>query len=63
MTQPITTIYLLNGLQTQVWEVYNLIIIGTIDMGNIKYTANGASARASILANNKAVTINDGGQI
>jgi len=38
-------------------------IIGTIDMGTIKYTANGASARASILANNKAVTINDGGQI
>ena len=38
-------------------------IIGTIDMGGIKYTANGASARASILANNKAVTINDGGQI
>ncbi len=38
-------------------------IIGTIDMGSIKYTANGASARASILANNKAQTINDGGQI
>ena len=38
-------------------------IIGTIDMGTIKYTANGASARASILANNKAQTINDGGQI
>ena len=38
-------------------------IIGTIDMGSIKYTANGASARASILANNKAQVINDGGQI
>ncbi len=38
-------------------------IIGTIDMGTIKYTSAGASARASILANNKAVTINDGGQI
>tara|TARA_R110002051_G_scaffold320686_2_gene406511 strand:- start:27 stop:332 length:306 start_codon:yes stop_codon:yes gene_type:complete len=38
-------------------------IIGFIDMGSIKYTANGAAARASILANNKAVTINDGGQI
>ena len=38
-------------------------IIGTIDMGTIKYTANGASARQSILDNNKAVTINDGGQI
>ena len=37
-------------------------IIGTIDVRH-KYTANGASARASILANNKAVTINDGGQI
>ena len=38
-------------------------VISTIDMGTIKYTSNGASARASILANNKAVTINDGGQI
>lgn len=38
-------------------------IIGTIDMGSIKYTANGAAARASILANNKAQTINDGGQV
>ncbi len=38
-------------------------VIGTIDMGSIKYTSAGASARASILANNKAVTINDGGQI
>lgn len=38
-------------------------VIGTIDMGTIKYTSAGASARASILANNKAVTINDGGQI
>tara|TARA_B110001450_G_scaffold26353_1_gene23182 strand:- start:530 stop:1714 length:1185 start_codon:yes stop_codon:yes gene_type:complete len=38
-------------------------IIGTIDMGTIKYTVNGASARASILANNKAQTIIDGGQI
>ena len=37
-------------------------IIGTIDVRH-KYTANGASARASILANNKAQTINDGGQI
>ena len=38
-------------------------IIGELDMGSIKYTANGAAARASILANNKAQTINDGGQI
>ena len=38
-------------------------VIGTIGMGTIKYTSAGASARASILANNKAVTINDGGQI
>lgn len=38
-------------------------IINEIGMGTIKYTSNGASARASILANNKAVTINDGGQI
>jgi hypothetical protein len=38
-------------------------VIGTIDMGTIKYTSNGASARASILSNNKALTINDGGQI
>ena len=38
-------------------------IINAIDMGTIKYTANGASARASILANNKAQIINDGGQI
>jgi hypothetical protein len=38
-------------------------VIGTIDMGTIKYTSAGASARASILSNNKAVTINDGGQI
>ena len=38
-------------------------VIGTIDMGSIKYTANGASARQSILDNNKAVTITDGGQI
>ena len=38
-------------------------IIDTIDMGTIKYTSAGASARASILANNKAVTINDGGQV
>ena len=38
-------------------------IIGTINMGSIKYTANGAAARQSILDNNKAVTITDGGQI
>ena len=38
-------------------------VIGTIDMGTIKYTSAGASARASILSNNKAVIINDGGQI
>mgnify|MGYP006100530321 CR=1 FL=1 len=38
-------------------------IIDSISMGTIKYTANGASARASILANNKAQVINDGGQI
>ena len=38
-------------------------IIGTIKMGTIKYTSNGAAARQSILDNNKAQTINDGGQI
>ena len=37
-------------------------ILDTISV-SIQYTANGASARASILANNKAQTINDGGQI
>ena len=36
-------------------------VLDTIDMGTIGYTSAGASARASILANNKAVTINDGG--
>ena len=39
------------------------VLTEAIDMGTIKYTANGAAARASILANNKAVTITDGGQI
>jgi len=38
-------------------------IISTIDMGTIKYTSTGASARQSILDNNKAQTINDGGQL
>ena len=38
-------------------------IIERIDMGSIKYTANGAAARQSILDNNKATQINDGGQI
>ena len=38
-------------------------IITTIDMGSIKYTSNGAAARQSILDNNKAQTITDGGQI
>ena len=37
------------------------VLTDPIDMGTIKYTANGASARASILANNKAQTIIDGG--
>ena len=41
----------------------NNLSLTKIDMGGIKYTANGASARASILANNKAQVINDGGQI
>jgi len=34
----------------------------TIDMGGVKYTANGASARQSIINKGKIV-INDGGQI
>ena len=38
-------------------------VVGEIDMGSIKYTSAGASARQSILDNNKATTITDGGQI
>ncbi len=38
-------------------------IVGGLDMGSIKYTSAGASARQSILDNNKATTITDGGQI
>ncbi|MCP4484629.1 MAG: BspA family leucine-rich repeat surface protein [Flavobacteriaceae bacterium] len=38
-------------------------IVGELDMGSIKYTSVGASARQSILDNNKATTITDGGQI
>ena len=38
-------------------------VVGEIDMGAIKYTSAGASARQSILDNNKATTITDGGQI
>ncbi len=36
-------------------------IVDTIDMGTIKYTANGILSRALILKENKAQTINDGG--
>ena len=38
-------------------------IVGELDMGTIKYTSLGASARQSILDNNKATTITDGGQV
>jgi len=38
-------------------------IIGTISMGGIKYTSAGAAARQSILDNNKAQSITDGGQL
>ena len=41
----------------------NNLTLTKIDMGSIKYTSNGASARQSILDNNKAQIINDGGQI
>ena len=38
-------------------------VVGGLDMGSIKYTSLGASARQSILDNNKATTITDGGQV
>ena len=38
-------------------------VVGELDMGSIKYTSLGASARQSILDNNKATTITDGGQV